>query len=346
MHIQPSPLNKEEDAAAVAAYYAAELLRLLADTLERLTDPQHRSAARLRRASSRLPDPRSPAFWLEASSVLREQGTQLLALAKRRQRGDYQTDPYGLDMEMVELMRPFLLFLYRVWWRVQPIGLENIPSSGRALLVANHSGVLPWDGAMIGTAVYEDHPTRRGAVVRNLFLDWFSAQPFLAPLFISMGQVPGIPENATRLLEEEALVCTFPEGERGIGKHFRQRYRLARFGRGGYVRIALRTGAPLVPVAVVGAEEIYPLLGNNTMLARLLGMPYFPITLTFPWLGPLGLIPFPARWSITFCPPIPTTDYGPDAADDPLVVAELNDKVRDTIQQTLHTRLSERTSLF
>jgi 1-acyl-sn-glycerol-3-phosphate acyltransferase len=204
--------------------------------------------------------------------------------------------------------------------------------------------VLPWDGAMITTAVMEEHPAPR--LVRNLFLTWFNELPFLAPLFAGLGQLVGVPDNAIHLLQEGHLVCTFPEGEKGVGKPFGQRYRLRRFGRNGFVKVALRTGAPLVPVAVVGAEEIYPLIGKDKVMARLFRFPFFPVTPFFPWLGPLGAIPLPTQWSITFCPPISTAEYGPDAADDPLVVFALSEQVRSIIQQTINERLAARVSIF
>lgn len=254
----------------------------------------------------------------------------------RRMKGEYQTDPYGLDPEIIELMRPLLRFFYRTYWRVKVEGLEHVPATGRGLLVANHSGVLPWDGAMVATAIAEDHPAQR--VMRNTFLHWFSELPFVSPLFVSLGCISGLPENAIRLLEEDQLVCSFPEGVKGIGKLYKDRYQLARFGRGGFVQVALKTGAPLIPVAVVGAEEIYPMLTKAKPIARLLKLPFCPITPFFPLLGPLGTVPVPSRWKITFCPPIPTATYGPAAADDPLIVFELAEKVRSTIQNTLNQR--------
>lgn len=197
---------------------------------------------------------------------------------------------------------------------------------------------------MIATAVHEETPSSR--VVRNLYLHWFSTLPFVGSALTSLGSVPGIPENATRLLEEDELVCTFPEGVKGVGKLYKHRYHLSRFGRGGFVQIALRTGSPLVPVAVIGAEETYPMLANVEPIARLFGLPYFPITPIFPLLGPFGAIPLPSRWHIVFCPPIPTNVYGPASANDPLVVFRLAEQVRTTIQETLDAKLTGRTSAF
>lgn len=324
---------------------AEAAVQLIYANLERMAPPQVRVALDLlRRVDIDIRDYLSPDFWQGVGMVISYQVKEQADFVQRRLRGDYQTDPYGLDYELIEVVRPFLVFMYRTWWRVTAEGLDHVPGAGRAVLVANHSGVLPWDGAMIATAVHEEHPSAR--IVRNLFLHWFSTLPLIAPALSSMGQVPGIPENAVRLLEEDELICVFPEGIKGVGKLFKDRYRLARFGRGGFVQTALRTGAPLIPVAVVGAEEIYPMIGNATTIARLFGLPYFPITPFFPWLGLLGTIPLPTRWSITFCPPISTAEYGPAAADDPLTVFMLAELVRSAIQETLDAKLKERTSIF
>jgi 1-acyl-sn-glycerol-3-phosphate acyltransferase len=284
------------------------------------------------------------ALWRSTATILGYQLREHVAFVARRLQGDYYTDPYGMDRELIEGVRPFFRFLQRRWWRITTEGLEHVPQQGRALLVANHSGVLPWDGAMIATTMLEDHPG--GRMVRNLYLDWFNTLPFVAPVFASLGQVAGFPENAVRLLEADELVCTFPEGLKGVGKTFAHRYKLARFGRGGFAQAALRAGAPIIPVAVVGAEEIYPMFTNVKPIARLFGLPFFPLTPLFPWLGPLGMIPLPTRWSITFAPPIATAACGPHAADDPLVVFDLTEQVRSTIQATIDRKLAERTSIF
>jgi 1-acyl-sn-glycerol-3-phosphate acyltransferase len=315
-----------------------DAVRLLADTLAQMRPPQRAAVW------AALQHTLSPETWREAAAQFAHFRQAQRALRERRLRGDYQTDPYGMDPDMVEAMRPFFRFLYHKWWRVQTWGIEHVPATGRALLVSNHSGVLPWDGSVIAMAVWEEHPAPR--MVRNLYLNWFNTMPFIAPVFAGLGQMAGLPENALRLLEEDELVCTFPEGLRGMAKLFHQRYQLGRFGRGGFVKVALRTGTPIIPVAVVGAEEIYPLLSRGERIARLLGTPLFPLTPFFPLLGPLGVIPLPTRWRIVFCPPIATADYGPEAADDPLTVFALTEQVRSTIQQTINAQLVARTSIF
>ena len=258
--------------------------------------------------------------------------------------GDYAEDDWGFDEEFALAVRPFLDFMYEQWWRVHSEGLHNVPGSGRALLVANHAGILPWDGAMMSLAILREHPQPR--YVRFLVLNWAFTLPFVSVAMRKVGGVVAAPHNASRLLEEDELVAVFPEGVKGAGKDFSERYRLQRFGRGGFVEIALRTGAPMIPVAVVGSEETYPKIGESRIAARLMGAPYFPLTPTFPWLGPLGAIPLPSRWRIEFCEPIPTAQYGPDAADDRALVFELSERVRETVQEKVYENLVKRGSAF
>jgi 1-acyl-sn-glycerol-3-phosphate acyltransferase len=255
-----------------------------------------------------------------------------------------ETDEFGRDPVFADTLRPFFEFLYGVWWRVEASGIEHIPAQGPALLVANHSGVLPYDGAMVKLAVQHHHPAQRDC--RMLTLDMFALLPFLAPALMKYGGVRAHPDNADRLLQKGELVGVFPEGIKGVGKHFGERYKLARFGRGGFVRIALRTGAPISPCAVVGAEEIHPVLARADWVGRPFGLPYFPLTPTFPWLGALGLVPLPTKWSIDFADPIPMDDYGPDAAEDPILVNRLSQEIRETVQRMIDGRLARRRSVW
>lgn len=170
-------------------------------------------------------------IWTMLNYSLEYQGD----LLKHRLTGEYETDEWGLDWEFLETVRPFFEFLYKTYWRVQTNGMENVPDEGRALLVANHSGQLPWDGAMVGTAIYLEHPAKR--LVRSLYAAWFPALPFLSSTLVKLGQVLATEENAIRLLAQDNLVAVFPEGYKGVGKLFKDRYRLARFGRGGFVRM-------------------------------------------------------------------------------------------------------------
>lgn len=263
---------------------------------------------------------------------------------QRRLQGEYETDEWGLDPEVLEAVIPFFEFLYRKYWRVSTTGLEHVPNSGRALLVANHSGQLPFDGAMLAAAIKLDHPSNR--LIRTMFAAWFPTLPFVAPLFVKCGQVLATEDNGVRLLENDELVSVFPEGYKGVGKLYQERYQLARFGRGGFIRMALKTQSPILPVAVVGAEETYISIAKSEVLAKLAGFPYFPITPAFPWLGPLGLIPLPTKWFIDIGAPIPLDSYGPQADQNLLLVSQLTDQVRGVVQKMINDRLAQRRSVF
>jgi 1-acyl-sn-glycerol-3-phosphate acyltransferase len=267
-----------------------------------------------------------------------------LAFLRRRLTGSYEVDEFGFDPELTEAMfHPILRVLYRDWFRTEVSGTENVPAEGPGLVVGNHSGTLALDALMLTVALRENHPRRRH--LRLLGADLVFRMPGLSEVARAAGATVACNPDAERLMNSDQLVGVFPEGFKGIGKKFSERYKLQRFGRGGFVSAALRTGTPIVPVAIVGAEEIYPILADLKPLARLLGVPYFPITPTFPLLGPLGLIPLPSKWLIRFCPPIPTahlTEY----ADDPLVVYNLADQVRETIQASLHELLQQRPDPF
>jgi 1-acyl-sn-glycerol-3-phosphate acyltransferase len=259
-------------------------------------------------------------------------------------RGHTPQDEWGFDEEVVELVYPFFEFMYERWWRVVATGVENVPAHGRAMLVANHAGVLPWDAAMMNVAILKEHPLPR--YLRFTVLDWAFRLPYVSAFMRRVGGVVASPFNAMRLLEQEHLLSVFPEGSKGAGKRFSERYRLQRFGRGGFVEVALRTSSPIVPVAVVGSEEIYPKIADSRLLARLIGSPYFPVTPTFPALGPLGAMPLPSRWRIEFCPPIDLFEYGSDAAQDRALVFELSERVRNTIQDKLYENLIKRRAAF
>lgn len=265
-------------------------------------------------------------------------------IAKRRLVGDYETDEWGLDWEFVEAVRPFFDFLYKVYWRVETTGIEHIPDYDRALLVSNHSGQLPWDAAMIMAAVLNEHPAQR--LVRSLYSDWFPTIPFISSALVKMGQALASVENGIRLLEEDELVGVFPEGYQGVGKLYKDRYKLARFGRGGFIKMALMTQSPLVPVSVVGAEETYISIAKSPTLARLTGAPYFPLTLRFPWLGVLGVFPIPTKWFIDFGEPLMMDQFNPDSANDLVLISELTDQVRNIIQEMIDSRLANRRSVF
>ncbi|MFE7484570.1 1-acyl-sn-glycerol-3-phosphate acyltransferase [Streptomyces sp. NPDC057552] len=268
-----------------------------------------------------------------------------LAFLRRRVTGDYEVDEFGYDKELTDqVLMSALRPLADTYFRVEVKGIENIPSEGGALIVANHSGTLPLDGLMLQVAVHDHHPAERH--LRLLAADLVFHLPVVNELARKAGHTLACAEDAQRLLELGEIVGVMPEGFKGIGKPFGDRYKLQRFGRGGFVSTALRAGAPIVPCSIVGAEEIYPMIGNAKTLARLLGFPYFPITPTFPWLGPLGALPLPTKWTIQFGEPIPTDGYPPEAAEDPMLMFNLTDQVREQIQHTLYKLLVQRRSVF
>jgi 1-acyl-sn-glycerol-3-phosphate acyltransferase len=285
-----------------------------------------------------------PGAAVDALSSLPGELREALDRALQRAAGEYDEDEWGFDEEFAIALRPLLDFLYERWWRVETSGVRNVPATGRAMLVANHAGILPWDGTMISLAIQREHPQPR--YPRFLVLDWAFTLPFVSVAMRKVGGVVASPYNASRLLSEDELVAVFPEGAKGAGKDFSERYRLQRFGRGGFVEIALRARAPMIPVAVVGSEEIYPKIGESALLARAIGAPYFPITPTFPWLGPLGAIPLPSKWRIEFGEPIRTDTYGPAAADDRALVFELSERVREEVQRMVYDNLVRRGSAF
>lgn len=282
-------------------------------------------------------EPSTPA-WEEAL-------THALAFVRRRLEGDYTVDEFGFDVDLTDrVILPVLRPLYQRWFRVETIGMHNVPSDGGALVVANHSGTLPLDSLMTAVALHDDHPAQRH--LRMLGADLMFRLPGVGTLARKQGSTLACQPDAERLMSSGELVGVWPEGFKGIGKPFRDRYKLQRFGRGGFVSAALRTGVPIIPCSIVGAEEIYPKIGDIKPLARLFGAPYFPVTPTFPLLGPLGLVPLPSKWYIEFGEPIRTDRLGAAEADDPMTVFNLTDQVRETIQHTLYRLLSQRRNAF
>ncbi|KAA1422140.1 glycerol acyltransferase [Mumia zhuanghuii] len=262
----------------------------------------------------------------------------LLSTLRRRLTGSYEIDEFGLDPQLHAIAMAALRPIADKWFRIEVRGAEHIPADGGALVVANHSGTVPVDALMTMLTV-NDHGQR---TLRLLGADLVFDLPFVGELARKMGATLACNEDAERLLADGHIVGVWPEGFKGIGKPYSERYKLQRFGRGGFVSAAMRAGVPIVPVSIVGAEEIYPLVGNVPSLARLLGIPYVPITPFFPWLGPLGLIPLPSKWIIEFGEPVRTDAYPPEAADDPMLVFNVTDQVRETIQQTLYALLVDR----
>jgi 1-acyl-sn-glycerol-3-phosphate acyltransferase len=299
-------------------------------------------AAELRELERRMEQNRTPVFPIDLRRRLPLEGVwrrwRALAMWGRSD----VVDDFGHDPRATARWEWLFELLYKRWFRVEASGLEHVPAQGRALLVANHAGTLPYDSAMVMHAIRRDHPARRD--VRPLVEDTVFHLPFLGPLMNRIGGVRADPDNAERLLRKGELVAVFPEGEKGMGKLWRERYRLQRFGRGGFVKLALRTGAPIIPVAVVGAEEAAPMLGKVTWFAKNIGIPWVPVTPTFPWLGPAGLLPLPSKWYVQFGEPVNLAGLGPASADDRLLVNRLADQIRTQIQDMIEGLLGRRRS--
>jgi len=269
---------------------------------------------------------------------------QLLPPAQKNAVALAEVDEFGFDPAFTESALPLFRWLYEKYWRVETEGVEHVPESGRALLVANHAGVIPWDGAMIRTGIWLEQARPRHA--RMLVVNFAFAMPGFAQFLLKTGNVLAHPDNAVTLLEQDELVGVFPEGVKGAAKLYRERYRVRRFGRGGFVQVALRTGSPIIPVAVVGAEEVHPVVLELPALARLVGLPTLPVTPTWPLLGGLGLLPLPSKWFIAFGPPIETARLGPHSAEDPRLVLEVSEEVRTWIQSTIDRLLARRKTPF
>jgi 1-acyl-sn-glycerol-3-phosphate acyltransferase len=252
---------------------------------------------------------------------------------------------HGFDPEFhANVFMPLFRPLYRKWFRVQMRGLQNVPGTGAALVVANHSGVLPFDALMLQAGLFDEHPDHRN--LRVLSADLVYDVPVLSDLARRSGHIRADPEEADRVLGHGELVGVFPEGFKGTGKPFSERYKLQRFGRGGFAATARRAGVPIIPCAIVGAEEIYPMIGNSRSMARLFRLPYFPVTPLFPWLGPIGAVPLPSNWIIEFCPPVPTDGSGTNGAGPDQDISGLADHVRDVIQRKLDELVAERGPAF
>ncbi len=253
-------------------------------------------------------------------------------------------DEFGCDRQALDKYAPIFDLIYKYYWRVETSGIENVPSNGGVLLVANHSGVIPIDAVMIKLAVYKQTPNKRN--LRVLVEKFVYKIPFLNVFFSRTGQVLACPENTVWLLKKGEPVLVFPEGVKGIGKERSKRYVLQRFGRGGFVRMAIQAKVPIIPVAVVGAEEAYSIIYNLKYPAKWFGLPYLPITTTFPWLGPLGLIPMPSKWFIHFENPVRFDNFDPSAVDDDYLIQTIAEEIRQIIQNRIVEILKKRRSVF
>jgi len=252
---------------------------------------------------------------------------------------EFGFDPWGLHPETVRQSLLPALALYRYWFRVETHGIEHVPP-GRVLLVANHAGQLPFDAAMISVAMLlEAEPPR---IVRGMAEYWVSELPFVSIFAARGGAASGTPDTCREMLEAGEAVVVFPEGVRGMNKLYRDRYQLMRFGTG-FLRLALEAQAPIVPVAVIGSEEQNPGLANLGGLGRVLGMPAFPITATFPLLGPLGILPLPVKYHLWFGEPI---QFQGSPSEEDAVVEEKVEQVKSAITALFRRGLAERRGIF
>jgi 1-acyl-sn-glycerol-3-phosphate acyltransferase len=257
-----------------------------------------------------------------------------------------ELDDWGRSERVFGVVERLLDFYYHYWFRVEQEGIEHVPSEGGALLVSNHSGALPPDAPMIMQTVRHEHPAPRP--IYMLGEHWFKGYPGIGMLANKIGIVAAHPANAQRLLhDEQRLALVFPEGQKGSRKLYWQRYRLRRFGRGGFVRTAMRAGVPIVPIAVLGAEEAMPIFAHVPLLQRLTGLIYFPINHAFPHFGvAAGLMYMPAKFKIHFLEPVDLSAYGPEDADDVALVGSLAEQVRGRIQAELDALRGSRESIW
>lgn len=253
---------------------------------------------------------------------------------------EYGVDPFGFEPRYAASVLLPVAFLYRYWLRVETSGIERVPQ-GRVLLIANHAGnTFAYDGAMLAMALLlEGEPPR---AVRGMAEYYLPTIPFFSTFMHRMGSVVGTPENCVQLLERGEAIMVFPEGERGFVKPYAQRYQLQRFG-SGFVRLALETGTPIVPVGIVGAEEQSPGLLRSRWLGRLIGAPVAPLTLTFPWLGPLGMLPLPVKFRIHFGEPIL---FDGDPSEEDAEVERKVEIVKDAIRALIAEGLEARRGWF
>jgi len=288
----------------------------------------------LRRAFSDLAGALVP---LSARELEREFEERLARIPNRL--NEYGFDAYGLEAAALRRGVLPLLLLYRYYFRVETRGIEHVPA-GRVLVIGNHAGQLPFDGSMVQAALLlEADPPR---VARAMGEYWIPRIPFFNVLATRGGAMVGTPENCIHMLRNEECVVVFPEGVRGMNKLYRDRYELQRFGLG-FMRLALETETPIVPVGIVGSEEQQPGFANLEGLARLLGIPAVPITLGFPWLGPLGMLPLPVKYRLYFGEPML---FEGDANDEDAVIEAKVERVKQAIDALLQRGLQERAGVF
>lgn len=252
-------------------------------------------------------------------------------------------DEFGFQLETFAFWEPIFRFLNEEYFKCTFHGLENLPPEGRAILVGNHSGLLPLDGAMLTMAAVNQCSSPRR--IRFLATDWFFSLPGLREWSMGTGQVRATLDNAKKLLADEEIVGIYPEGIRGVGKTFRERYRMHDW-HPGFVQLAIQTQSPVIPVATIGGDEIFPNFANSKTLSQMLRMPFFPLTLTFPWLPfPLPFMPLPVRWLFRIHKPI-DLGYPAEKANDRKLCSRIAKELQYTIQKDLNELLRERKSAF
>ncbi len=287
------------------------------------------------------PRERAPVEKIDWMALIQQIQRRVSTLGMSERSG--HVDEFGMDEIVLRRARPLLDLLYERYWRIELHGIDQIPDAGPCLLVANRSGLLPYDGLMVSHAIWR---MRSGLWPRFMVADWLITLPFVQPFLARLGGVRACRENAERLIRSGEAVLVFPEGQKGAAKVFRDRYRLKRFGRGGVVRVALETRVPIIPIGIVGAEEAHPILFKWGAPARVVGLPFLPVTPTFPLLGPLGLLPLPTKWVIRIGEPISIAHLAPDAARDELLISRMNEELRSKIQVLIDTGLSDRSSVW
>jgi 1-acyl-sn-glycerol-3-phosphate acyltransferase len=242
-------------------------------------------------------------------------------------------DDFGYCPSYHERLFPWLVKIMEKYFKCEIQGIDHVPDKEKIILVSNHAGILPWDAIMIQTAILKSHPARR--LVRPLMEDFVFSIPFLSVFMRRIGAVSACQENAEQLLDAGELILTFPEGIKGLSKTYFKKYEIQRFGRGGLIKLALRTSSSIIPVAVKGSEESSPLLFKVEKFSSLHGFPFIPVTPTFPVLGPLGLVPLPVKWKISFGKPLNYKNKKSDA-EDPVIIGRLNEDLRMHIQKMVN----------
>jgi len=284
---------------------------------------------------------RAPVETIDWMALAQQIQRRLSTLGMSERSGE--VDEFGMDEIVLRRARPLLDLLYERYWRVDLHGIDRLPDTSPCLLVANRSGLLPYDGLMVSHAIWRRRANQRP---RFMVADWLITLPFVQPFLAQLGGVRACRENAERLIRSGASVLVFPEGQKGAAKVFRERYRLKRFGRGGVVRVALETRVPIVPIGIVGAEEAHPILFKWHAPARAAGLPFLPVTPTFPLFGPFGFLPLPTKWVIRIGEPISIDHLAPDAASDELLISRMNEDLRSKVQTLIDTGLSDRGSVW